>query len=286
VAHAAGPECIETQRVVVCYDKDLRPAADKLIEIYPEVTAELEATLRWKVDYRPVVYLVEDRRVFTRMAGSRFYVAYAVPAKNLVVIDYSHMNIHPFTLRVTLKHELCHLLLHRHINKAHLPKWLDEGVAQWSSEGIGEIIVGKRRSRLTWARLSGRLISLGALSHEFPRDEDSLILAYEQSKDIVEYINKDFGRNSLLNLLNAVKNGNEINDAMLISLAMPVSEFESRWRKHVKIFSALFAYIAGNIYSILFFLSALLTVFAYIRLLIKKRRRMLEYEEEEVDTYQ
>jgi len=61
-----------------------------------------------------------------------------------IVIDSSRMNVNPFTLSVTAKHELAHLLLHHKINRTHLPRWLDEGFAQWASDGISEIITGNR----------------------------------------------------------------------------------------------------------------------------------------------
>jgi hypothetical protein len=50
------------------------------------------------------------------------------------------MKTYPFTLTVTLKHELCHLFLHYLIGGGELPRWFNEGIAQWTSGGIAELM--------------------------------------------------------------------------------------------------------------------------------------------------
>lgn len=105
---------LESNMVSVYYDEPLSSAAREVTHVYPRVRAELEATLIWRVDFRPTVLLVSDRETFSWMAGSSLFVAYALPEKMLIVIDYSRMNTEPFTLAPTIKHELCHLLLHGH----------------------------------------------------------------------------------------------------------------------------------------------------------------------------
>ena len=95
------------------------------------------------------------------MAGDPLVVAFAVPQRNLIVIDYSKMITHPLSLETTLKHELCHILLHEHIKTEILPRWLDEGLCQWASGGIGEIIMDQKRSRLNRAAFSREFIRQG-----------------------------------------------------------------------------------------------------------------------------
>ena len=272
---------IETNEVSVYYDEPLALAAQEVAHVYPTVRSELETTLMWKVDFKPMVLLVSDRETFSRMAGSSLFVAYALPEKMLIVIDYSRMNTEPFTLAPTLKHELCHLLLHASIQKAPLPRWLDEGVSQWASGGFAELITGRRQSALSWAALSGRFISLNALAHNFPQDEQSLALAYEESRSLIEYIVATFGRNGILNILQAMKNGRGVNDAISISLGISPDELETQWQQSQRSWTAIISYLVVNLYTILFVFMALLTIAIYIRVLIRKRR----FKDEEEDSY-
>jgi Peptidase MA superfamily len=263
---------LESNEVSVYYDEPLALAAQEVAHVYPTVRAELETTLMWKVDFKPAVLLVSDRETFSRMAGSSLFVAYALPEKMLIVIDYSRMNTEPFTLAPTLKHELCHLLLHASIQKVPLPRWLDEGVSQWASGGFAELITGRRQSALSWAALSGRFISLNALAHNFPQDEQSLALAYEESRSLIEYIVATFGRNGILNILQAMKNGRGVNDAISISLGISPDELETQWQQSQRSWTVIISYLVANLYTILFIFMALLTIAIYIRVLIRKRR--------------
>jgi hypothetical protein len=96
--------------------------------MFPHLKANLEREIGWDLNLIPSVLLMKNRKLFQRMAESPLTVAFAVPARNLIVIDYTRMLVRPFSLEITLKHELCHLLLHHHIRGHDFPRWLDEGV--------------------------------------------------------------------------------------------------------------------------------------------------------------
>jgi hypothetical protein len=271
---------LETENVSVYSDKPNDIAVRQVIELYPAVKAGLETKLIWKVDFKPVVLLVSDRKMFAEMSGSPLIVAYAVPEKMLIVIDFSRMNTEPFTLAATLEHELCHLLLHHYIHEDQLPRWLDEGVCQWVSGGLAEIVTGSRGSTLGWASLSGGFIPFNALSVNFPQDERSLALAYEESRSVVEYIVSSFGKSGLLNILDAMKKGRDVNDAVAMSLGMSLGELERKWQESQRSWTAVISVLVANLYTILFAFGALLTLAVYIRLVIRKRRLSDEEEEE------
>lgn len=268
---------IQTDKVALLFEERLRAAARDTVALYPKLKAELEETLNWEVDFKPKILLTANRVRFEELTGNSLVVAYAVPSRNLIVIDFTKASTRPFSLGAILKHELCHLLLHKQITRAHLPKWLDEGVSQWSSDGIAEIIMSSKRSYLNGAALSKTLIELEELSTSFPADEKLLLLAYEQSKSLVDYIGKEFGRDGILNLLHHLKKGYEIDVAMQKSLSVGIKELEERWRSHLRKNTIWFTYLAKNLYGILFFFAALITIVGFVRLVIKRRR----YEEEE-----
>lgn len=263
---------IETDEAMVLFEEGLGEVAKDVVDLQLRLKVELEESLGWKLNVRPTILLVRDRERFERMAGSRHVVAYAIPQRNLIVIDYSKMNTRPFSLRAVLKHELCHLLLHRHIEGGNLPKWLDEGVSQWVSEGIAEIIMDEKRSALNEAILSGNYIGLDALRDRFPEERRSLILAYEESQSFVDFITSQFGRNAILDILARLKQGKSVEMAVQESLSVPLDELEGRWHRYLEKRTTWFTYLTRNLYVILFFLAALITIWGFIRVLMKKRR--------------
>ncbi len=276
-SHARELETLDTTEAAFFSEPGLRNEARELGSLYPLVRADLEATLGLRVDFRPSVILVSDRDAFEQVTQSLMIVAYAVPEKMLMVIDYPRSSTDPFTARTILKHELCHLLLHRHISS--LPRWLDEGVCQWASDGYGELFSERREVSLRWASISGGILPLSALERSFPRDEHGLVLAYEQSRSIIDYVAARYGANGISNILTAMKHGRSVQEATDLALGIPLTELERDWRQSLRTWAAFLAFLAGNIYSILFFLAALFTLAGYARYRIR-RKRLMDGEED------
>lgn len=271
---------IQAKEVVVLFEGPIENVAKEVVRVYPGIKAELITTLGWDVDFSPNVLLVKEKDELRKIVGSNLIVAFAIPAKNLIVLDISRAYTKPFTLEATLKHELCHLLLHRNIEMERLPRWLNEGVCQWASGGIAELMANNEGRALARATISDSLISIRELER-FPMDERSLILAYEESKSFVEYIVSEFSKRELLQILENLKEGYSINESMQKSLSMPTSELESNWHAHLKRRHTWFSYLSHNLYTILFFLAAIATVYGFMRLLKKKRAYKDEEEEED-----
>ena len=278
---AAQQTALRARNIVVIYDPTLDSAAREIVRIYPELELELEELFEWGLGIKPQVLLVRDTQAFQKITHSDLIVAFAVPEERLIVIDYSRMTIHPFTLSITLKHELCHLLLHHHISRENLPKWLDEGICQWVSDGIGELFVSQNLSGLDAAVMSGSIIPLKELTNYFPRDKASLTLAYEQSKSVIGYIERQYGTGAILNLLDHLKNGDTVEEAVGGSLGISFERLEKQWLDHLESTPRWIVLLASNIYSILFFLAAVLTFFGFVKLLGRRKRVYEEWDEED-----
>jgi hypothetical protein len=279
----AETEVLKTKEVIVLFEKPLRNVAEEVEKLYPVVKEELVNKLKWDVDFRPEVVLVKDKDAMRRMVESDLIVAFAVPDRNLIVLDTSRVYTKPFTLEATLKHELCHLLLHSNIESEKLPRWLDEGVCQWASGGIAELMANDDNKALAKATMSEMVISIGSL-RRFPRDEKSLLLAYEESKSLVEYIVNEYGEQGILQILGYLKGGYSTDDSIRKSLSVNTPELEIRWLAYLKRRHTWFSYLSNNLYTILFFLAAVATVYGFIRILKKKRAYMDEADKEnEVD---
>lgn len=273
----AEKQTLEDERVIVRFDSPLQSPATEVLKVYPAIRAELMKDLGWGTDFRPEIVLIKDSVSFRKVAESDLVTALAIPQKDLIVIDYSKMNVHPFTLGTTLKHELCHLELHHHIAERKLPRWLDEGICQWVTGGLAEIMTAGNRSILREATLSNRLISLEGLTERFPTGGSDLLLAYEESKSIVEYIKKEFSVSGVRRILEYMSRGDNLEDAVQKSLLISLDELEKRWRSSLSKKTLWVPYIGDNLYEILFLFAALLTIYGFFRVLRKKR----EYKDEE-----
>jgi hypothetical protein len=267
---------IRSDQIIISFEKPLRSSAVELQAIYPSIKSDLERLTGWEIDFNPTFLLLTHSN-FLSMIETKNVVAFAVGQDYRIIIDSSRMNVNPFTLSVTAKHELAHLLLHHKINRTPLPRWLDEGFAQWASDGISEIITGNR-TFLTNAVIQKNLIPLNKIAHQFPENETQMILAYEQSKSLVEFIHKEFGAATLLNILHHMANGDSIDDALLANLSIPLDELERLWHKDLTSGKIWFYYLSTYLYAILFFLASVLAVIGFIRYQIRRRKWREEEE--------
>ena len=275
----AGQQTLADERVVVRFDDPLLNAAKAVLRVFPDIRAELERDLGRATAFRPEVILIKDSVSFRKTAGNDLVTAFAIPQKNLMVIDYARMHVHPFTLGTTLKHELCHLELHHHISDGRLPRWLDEGICQWVTGGLAEIMTDGSRSVLREATLSGRIIGIEGLAERFPAGGRDLLLAYEESKSIIEYIEKEFGASGIRGIVKHMAEGDHAEDAVRKSLMISLDELEERWRSSLVEETSWFSYVGDNIYEILFLFAALLTLCGFVRMLNRKRAYKDEDEE-------
>ena len=269
-------DTLERGDLVIRFNRPLSGVANEIARFFPKAKTELSTLLGWELVSISEVVLVRDHEAFRMVAGSDMVVAFADPRKGRIVVDCSRIGMPHFDLEMVFKHELCHLFLHFHIPSG-LPRWLDEGIAQWTSGGLGEILVENRTSILDEAVLSGRVFRFDDLTFSFPEDRYGVALAYEQSKSFVEYMAATYGTPELVALLNLLKDGTAIDEAVHNTMGLPLAHIERNWLSHFGTRTAWLAYVSNNLYEILFLLAALLTVIGAVKIvtarLIARRRR-------------
>jgi hypothetical protein len=257
-------------------DPRLKQVASRMAEIYPHIKGEIEAIFAWKMKAFPSLILVSNGSQFEKMAGSPYVLAFARPEEGLIVMDWSKLKGSPSHIHDVFKHELCHLIIHQHINPDLVPRWLDEGVAQWASDSLGEILLEERGSFLDRAAFNGQFIPLRRLSRAFPEDRQGLTLAYEESKDFINYIVGRYGREGLLALLGRMKQGKTIFQATRDVFSVPLVTLEADWQNALEQKVSWFTYLSYYLYEILFGLGGLLLCFAAVKVFLRKRAYMKE----------
>jgi hypothetical protein len=211
------------------------------------------------------------------MARNTLVTAFAMPEMDLIVIDYSKMNRTPFDLEDTFGHELSHILLHQEINASSLPKWLDEGIAQWASGGIADILRSGEKDLLQQAVLSHRMLALKDISATFPASPNGLSLAYEESKSFTEFIVKHYGEAKLRLILRRLEKGQTIEQAAFVNLGLPLEKLEQQWKDSLSKENLWISYAAEHLYWLLFFFAALISIAGFCA----AKRRMKNYRDEE-----
>ena len=273
-----------TGGATILYASPVHGAAKEVSRLYPMVRAELARTLAWRIDFPVTVVLIPNSLDFRRMAGNPYFSAFAVGEKALMVIDLAKMDGDLEKLSATLKHELVHLVLHRYIGGDRLPRWMNEGVAQWVSDGFSELLIQKRWDVLRGAVLSGDPPDLDRLAYRFPAQRRPLLLAYEASKSAVEFMVSEFGKESVLELLDRLSRGQDLDAAFHGALGIYPAELERRWHQQLRRTSTWPVYVAVHIYEIIFLIAALATLFGFFRT-VRKKRRYRDAETEEEDEY-
>ena len=262
---------IQNSLVTVQFEKPLKKVAETVIRLYPEIKLEIEKRFRSDINVTPTIRLIKDRGSFQSMIHSGPVVAVAISRENLIIIDNSKMKTHPFSLGTTLKHELCHLFIHRYVEKGTLPRWLNEGICQNISDGISEIMIGENKNLLKQAVLSGKLLPMISLEKRFPPEDRPLLLAYEQSKSFVEYIEKEYGPEGTLHILDQLKDGKDIASSVHLALSVSYGDLEKSWKNNLKANITWLIYVSSHIYQILFVMAALSMVYGFVRFWIRKR---------------
>ena len=124
-------------------------------------------------------------------------------------------------------HELTHLVFDTAVkNPYHYPpRWLNEGVAVYLSEGNAS----DYRSDLRKGVADGRVLPLEALSGLFPAAGDQFFLAYAESVSAVAYIVDTYGRDALVKLIQAYADGVSDDQAFRAGLGVSLADVEAGW---------------------------------------------------------
>lgn len=278
-AYAVEFEITKTHDVTIKYEKGLSGASNEIGSLIPSLKEGTEKMIGLPVNFPFDIIIYRDRETFRRLVNNDMIAAFAIPGKALIVLDYSQFRYDLLTLKMIMMHEMCHLLLHKNIAVNSLPRWFDEGVSQWVSGGINELVNPRSTEALKMAFINGTLLPFSTISETLPSDTADLILSYEQGRSMVDYIRQRYGADSIKGIISRLSRGAAFYDAVSDELGADFTEVEKKWKRDKgKDQYTWFAYISDHIYLILFFIAAILTLYGFITL----RKRMRNYQDDEI----
>ena len=128
----------------------------------------------------------------------------------------------------TASHELTHILSHRAGDSIirTIPSWLDEGLAEFGNVAPGF----SYDIALEFALGTDRLLPITSMP-VLPGDPEDVIIFYGQARSIVEYMIVRYGSAAMRELLEVLREGTNMDDAIQQVYGVSRIELENQWRE-------------------------------------------------------
>jgi hypothetical protein len=212
-------------------------ARDSLVATRVLALLEAQAPLPGLPDSVPegvTAVLAHSPVAFDRAAGGavpEWRAGVAVPAAGLIVVPAGEgPRILDPEGRRTLRHEWAHLGLHAYLDGLRIPRWFDEGYAQWVSGGFD----GRDAWRLRVLLALGKAPSFDSLALTWPEARESARTAYLLAASAVGLLLEPAGERGLALFLERWRAGRSFEAALRTTFGVTPGQFEEDWRRHVR----------------------------------------------------
>ncbi len=181
-----------------------------------------------------VVFLAPDEARWEALTGSRaphWGAGVAIPARSRIVLPVFQTPWDGFQAEGrTLRHEWAHLGLHDYLEDLIIPRWFDEGYAQWASGSWNM----QEAWRLRFILAGDRAPPLDSLTLQWPRGRGEAEVAYLLSATAVHFMVRDAGPRGMEVLLSRWREEGDFETAFRRTFGITTSTFEGRWLDHVR----------------------------------------------------
>lgn len=215
------------------YDRREEKLAGEVLRYAEEGLNRISKSLGYRPKRKVKVWLCSTEAQFdslTRSGVPDWGIGCAFPKLGIIVLKSPRVVRRNLDLRTIVSHEISHVLLGQLLGELTPPRWFDEGLAIHQSKewrpGDGFI--------LGWASISNSLIPLSELESSFPTEERRANLAYTEGFSAVSFIVREYGKETLRELIASMGKGGGIDRAMIDNLGLRYDEFESLWLRFVR----------------------------------------------------
>jgi len=129
-----------------------------------------------------------------------------------------------------VRHEWAHVALHQALPGLRIPRWFNEGYAEWASGAW----TAEEGWRLRVAMAMGRLPPLDSLALEWPRDRASAELSYLLAASAVEFLVDRSGERGIRVLLERWAAEESFEAAIRGTYGLTGSQLEEDWRRFIR----------------------------------------------------
>ncbi len=132
--------------------------------------------------------------------------------------------------RRTLRHEWAHLGLHEHVGDLRVPRWFDEGYAQWASGGFDASEAWRLRVLLAL----GRAPEMDSLELRWPSGREQARSAYLLAASAIALLLEPSGERGLELFFERFRATRSFDDAFRATFGVTPGQFEEDWKAHVR----------------------------------------------------
>jgi hypothetical protein len=187
----------------------------------------------WLWEQRCRIYLYPDRQTYLHATGAPGWSGGMVKYRERVV--YSFIGA-PVFLDKTLPHELAHILFREYVgfDNPHVPRWLDEGVAQYAEMGRREEALEMMRQGVA----AGVALPLEQLTRLPVNHAYSGVarLFYAQAVTLVHFFLDQYGSRRFTEFCSTLRDGYNLERALSFATAgslRSLRELEDAWRLYI-----------------------------------------------------
>jgi hypothetical protein len=171
---------------------------------------------------------LDDLRSAVELAGREWLGGQARPELGVVLVAIPSGDSARLQMRRDIPHELTHLMtfVAASPNYDAVPRWLDEGLATLNEGEPNSTQVLAVQDALA----KNKLIPIESLCGAFPADASAALLAYGESRYIVQQIINEYGSAGIQALLAAYRDGATCSGGVERALNITLPELELKWR--------------------------------------------------------
>jgi len=215
--HFALPDSLAAERVLGFMD-----AQAPLPGLPPSLPSDVTAVL------------THGPEAFEQLTGGvvpEWRAGVAIPEAGMLVLPYREgPSVLDAESRRTLRHEWAHFGLHEYLGDLRVPRWFDEGYAQWASGGFDASEAWRLRVLLAL----GRAPPLDSLALTWPGSREQARTAYLLSASALAYLLEPGGERGLALFLERWREGRSFDAALLRTFGVTPSQLEEDWTAHVR----------------------------------------------------
>ena len=263
--------------VALRYDPKLSDEAEILAAAIPSWWSQLEIQLGRKIPNKLTIHFVNHSGRVAQATGMPHWVAgVAQLPRGEIAIAYHGPDGSPSNLEDLLRHELAHIALYRATNRAKMPRWFHEGVADGLSDEID-----LRRAETLAAAIFGRGVPPTQDWDPMFRSKDQDVsLIYAASRDFVNHLRyRQASEEEFRQLIERLSQGEEFEHALSSSFGLSQSELEQRWRDGLMTRMIWFPLMGSGTLPILFAVPVMALAWARRRKFILQGLARLEAED-------
>jgi hypothetical protein len=222
------------------------------------------------------VHIVASERKFDSLAGNSvpdWGAAVAMPLRRQIVIKSPLILSGDKSLGELVAHEFSHVALAQAVRFQKVPRWMDEGMAQYVSAewGWGDNLA------TSWAVVIGSVIPLGDIERLNRFKGSRVRVAYSESYLAFKYFVDNYGHSSLRILLENIRAGRSNDYAFAAAIGIDHAAFDREFSIYLTGRYNLITLIFNS--NLIWILLALVIVVGFIITRVKRKKRLEEFDE-------